>query len=158
MCWIQAGGARRLMQATWCDTDFTTCGKIKMQSTTIEGSTPISKVSQVKIPWLSKAMVLISALVCWAALNGWECQTISLSITCECMKNVLLQYCAHTIAIKNATMERCAVVIFEPYFFKLVLCCRLVKNIYFIFVLRCKGSDNYWYLSYLLQCFYLEMF
>ena len=43
------------------------------------------------------------------------------------MKNVLLQYCAHTIAIKKATMERCAVVIFEPYFFKLVLCCRLVK-------------------------------
>ena len=74
------------------------------------------------------------------------------------MKNVLLQYSAHTIAIKKATMERCAVVIFEPYFFKLVLCCRLVENIYYIFVLRCKDSDNYWYLSYLLQCFYLEMF
>lgn len=73
------------------------------------------------------------------------------------MKNVLLQYCAHTIAIKNATMERCAVVIFEPYFFKLVLCCRLVK-IYTNYFLRCKGSDNYWYLCYLLQYFYLEMF
>ena len=130
--------------------NLVTLGVTMRASTIATGANRGSKLSQVNRAWLIEAMACATVLVCAAPVNGCECHTTSLSITCWCMKKVLPQYMQHTIASKNVAMERCTFVICGLCFFN-TLTDNYVNN---ILILRCKGNK---YLSHIKsrQCYFI---